>query len=61
MILKLVNSVYILSNSNIINDVNVIVTICTTDSSNNQKPKNIIIEPWNILIHIHIKNVFKFS
>jgi|LakMenE01Jun11ns_1017448.scaffolds.fasta_scaffold6672801_1 hypothetical protein len=38
MILKLVNSVYILSNSNIINDVNVIVTICTTDSSNNLKP-----------------------
>lgn len=61
IILNLVNSVYILSSYNTIRDVNVMVTICTTDSSNNQKPMNIIIEPWYMLFSIQIKNVFRFS
>lgn len=27
-------------------EVNVIVTICTTDYSNSQKPMNMITDPW---------------
>ena len=57
ILLILVKVVYTLNNSITINEVNVIVTISTKESSNIVKAKNIITAPWYMDFHTQIKNV----
>ncbi len=56
-----VNVVLMFKSSEIINALNVIVTILEKDFSNIQKVKSIITAPWYILFHIQIKNVLRLS